>query len=131
MKTTGDRILDRPLEAVGGKGLFVKELDRALLEGRTELSVHSLKDLPMELPPELPILGFSRGRTPGTSCAACRKNPLGPVQAPGLLQQAADFTAAAAVSGGGGRPGPGQRPDPPAEAGPRVSMEPWFWRRRG
>ena len=54
MKTTGDRILDRPLEAVGGKGLFVKELDRALLEGRTELSVHSLKDLPMDLPAELP-----------------------------------------------------------------------------
>ena len=64
MKTTGDRILDRPLEAVGGKGLFVKELDRALLEGRTELSVHSLKDLPMELPPELPILGFSRREDP-------------------------------------------------------------------
>ena len=41
MKTTGDRILDRSLEAVGGKGLFVKELDRALLEGRTALSVHS------------------------------------------------------------------------------------------
>lgn len=64
MKTTGDRILDRPLEAVGGKGLFVKELDRALLEGRTELSVHSLKDLPMDLPAELPILGYSRREDP-------------------------------------------------------------------
>ena len=48
MKTTGDIILDRTLDKVGGKGLFVKELDRALLDGRSELSVHSLKDMPME-----------------------------------------------------------------------------------
>ena len=53
MKTTGDIILDRPLAQVGGKGLFVKELDRALMDGRTDLSVHSLKDLPMEVPEEL------------------------------------------------------------------------------
>ncbi len=64
MKTTGDRILDRALENVGGKGLFVKELDRALLEKRTELSVHSLKDLPMQVPEELPVLGFSRREDP-------------------------------------------------------------------
>ena len=42
MKTTGDKILDRTLDKVGGKGLFVKELDKALLEGRTMLSVHSI-----------------------------------------------------------------------------------------
>ena len=47
MKTTGDKILDRTLDKIGGKGLFVKELDRALLEGRSQLSVHSLKDMPM------------------------------------------------------------------------------------
>lgn len=46
MKTTGDKILDRTLDKVGGKGLFVKELDHALLEGRSELSCHSLKDMP-------------------------------------------------------------------------------------
>ena len=51
MKTTGDRILDRTLAEVGGKGLFVKELDIALREGRVDLTVHSLKDLPAELPP--------------------------------------------------------------------------------
>ena len=56
MKTTGDVILDRPLDRVGGKGLFVKELDRALLEGRIDFAVHSLKDLPMEQPEGLPIL---------------------------------------------------------------------------
>lgn len=64
MKTTGDRILDRALENVGGKGLFVKELDRALLDGRTDLSVHSLKDLPMDTPEALPLVGFSRREDP-------------------------------------------------------------------
>ena len=48
MKTTGDRILDRTLDQVGGKGLFVRELDRALAAGGIDLAVHSLKDLPME-----------------------------------------------------------------------------------
>ena len=60
MKTTGDRILDRTLDKIGGKGLFVKELDRALREQRSDVSVHSLKDVPMETPNDLPLLGFSR-----------------------------------------------------------------------
>lgn len=64
MKTTGDIILDRTLDKVGGKGLFVKELDRALLDGRSELSVHSLKDMPMEVPEELPLLAFSKREDP-------------------------------------------------------------------
>lgn len=59
MKTTGDRILDRTLDKVGGKGLFVKELDSSLREGGTDISVHSLKDVPMEEPGDLPILGVS------------------------------------------------------------------------
>ena len=50
MKTTGDKILNQALEKIGGKGLFVKELDLALSEKRSDLSVHSLKDVPMELP---------------------------------------------------------------------------------
>ncbi|MEG1780073.1 MAG: hydroxymethylbilane synthase [Clostridium sp.] len=60
MKTMGDLILDRSLEQIGGKGLFVKELDLALMENRCDLSVHSLKDMPMELPKELPILAYSK-----------------------------------------------------------------------
>lgn len=64
MKTEGDRILNRALEEVGGKGLFVKELDAALLDGRSDLSVHSLKDVPMELPGELPLLAYSRREDP-------------------------------------------------------------------
>ena len=64
MKTTGDIILDRTLDKVGGKGLFVKELDRALMDGRSNLSVHSLKDMPMEVPEELPLLAFSKREDP-------------------------------------------------------------------
>jgi len=60
MKTTGDMILDRTLDKVGGKGLFVKELDKALLEKRSDLSVHSLKDMPMEVSGELPIVAYSK-----------------------------------------------------------------------
>jgi hydroxymethylbilane synthase len=51
MTTRGDQILDRTLSKVGGKGLFVKELENALADGRADLAVHSLKDVPMELPP--------------------------------------------------------------------------------
>lgn len=64
MKTTGDKILNEALETVGGKGLFVKELDHALLDGRSDVSVHSLKDVPMELPENLPLLAFSRREDP-------------------------------------------------------------------
>lgn len=60
MKTTGDKILNKTLDKIGGKGLFVKELDVALLEKRSDISVHSLKDMPMEVSEELPILGFSK-----------------------------------------------------------------------
>ena len=51
MTTQGDQILDRSLSKVGGKGLFVKELETALEDGKADLAVHSLKDVPMELPP--------------------------------------------------------------------------------
>ena len=50
IKTTGDKILDVPLAKVGGKGLFVKEIEEALLEGKADLAVHSVKDMPAELP---------------------------------------------------------------------------------
>src|SRR5690606_38919543 len=49
----GDQILDIPLAKVGGKGLFVKELEVAMLEGRADLAVHSMKDVPMEFPGDL------------------------------------------------------------------------------
>ena len=55
MTTLGDRILDRPLSQEGGKGLFVKELELALLDGRAHLAVHSLKDVPMHLDHEFAL----------------------------------------------------------------------------
>jgi len=56
MTTRGDQILDRPLAKVGGKGLFVKELETALLDGSADIAVHSMKDVPMELPPEFALV---------------------------------------------------------------------------
>lgn len=56
MTTSGDRLLDRSLDAVGGKGLFVKELDEALLGGRVDICVHSYKDMPTPDNPRLPVL---------------------------------------------------------------------------
>lgn len=58
MTTRGDQILDRPLAQVGGKGLFIKELEVALLEGRADIAVHSMKDVPMQLeaPFALPVI---------------------------------------------------------------------------
>src|SRR4051794_13565150 len=53
--TSGDRILDAPLARFGGKGLFVKELEQALLQGAAEVAVHSMKDVPAELPEGLTI----------------------------------------------------------------------------
>ena len=50
MTTTGDQILDSPLARIGGKGLFVKELETALADGSADLAVHSMKDVPMNLP---------------------------------------------------------------------------------
>ncbi|MDR1888748.1 MAG: hydroxymethylbilane synthase [Zoogloeaceae bacterium] len=64
MSTQGDRILDRPLAQIGGKGLFIKELEAAMLDGRANLAVHSLKDVPMEMP---------EGFTLAAICA--RENP--------------------------------------------------------
>ncbi|MFK4753932.1 hydroxymethylbilane synthase [Oceanobacter antarcticus] len=63
--TQGDKILDTPLAKIGGKGLFVKELEVAMLDGRADIAVHSMKDVPMEFPPGLEL---------GVICE--RENPL-------------------------------------------------------
>lgn len=59
LKTTGDKILDKSLDKIGGKGLFVKELDEALLAREVDFTVHSFKDMPMEINEELPIVALS------------------------------------------------------------------------
>ncbi|MBI3140487.1 MAG: hydroxymethylbilane synthase [Rhodocyclales bacterium] len=64
MTTRGDKILDRPLAKVGGKGLFVKELETALLDGAADLAVHSMKDVPMVLEPEFTLVAISERENP-------------------------------------------------------------------
>lgn len=64
MKTTGDIILNKTLDKIGGKGLFVKELDKALKDGIVDITVHSYKDMPMEIDDELPIVAVSKREDP-------------------------------------------------------------------
>ena len=64
MTTRGDQILDKTLSKVGGKGLFVKELEAAMIEGRADLAVHSLKDVPMELPEGFTLAAVSSREDP-------------------------------------------------------------------
>lgn len=74
IKTRGDVILDVPLSKVGGKGLFVKEIETALLDGRADLAVHSIKDVPMSLPDGL-ILGCVPPREACTDCLLSLRHP--------------------------------------------------------
>ncbi len=64
MVTRGDKILDTPLAKIGGKGLFVKELEQALYDGRADIAVHSLKDVPMVLPEGLTLGAYCKRHAP-------------------------------------------------------------------
>ena len=64
MSTRGDKLLDAPLAKVGGKGLFVKELEQSLLEGRADIAVHSMKDVPVDLPEALSIAAILEREDP-------------------------------------------------------------------
>jgi hydroxymethylbilane synthase len=72
MTTRGDQILDRALSKVGGKGLFVKELETALEEGRADLAVHSLKDVPMDLPAGFELASVLQREDPRDSFVSTR-----------------------------------------------------------
>lgn len=72
MTTRGDQILDQPLAAIGGKGLFLKELEVALLEGRADLAVHSLKDVPMQLEPGFQLAGVMAREDPSDALVSVR-----------------------------------------------------------
>ena len=65
MTTQGDKILDAPLAKIGGKGLFTKELENAMLSGEIDLAVHSLKDMPVEVPAGLQISAITKREDPG------------------------------------------------------------------
>jgi hydroxymethylbilane synthase len=77
MTTRGDQILDRPLASVGGKGLFIKELETALVQGRAHLAVHSLKDVPMELEPEFRLAAVLEREDPRDAFVAAASSRVG------------------------------------------------------
>jgi hydroxymethylbilane synthase len=74
--TTGDRITDRPLQEIGGKGLFLKEIEEALLEGRAHFAVHSIKDVPAELAPGLILAAIPRREDPRDALVSRSGAPL-------------------------------------------------------
>ena len=78
IKTTGDKITDVPLAKVGTKGLFTKEIEEALLEGRADLAVHSLKDLPTELPEGLVLAAVPSREDPRDAIVGKRLDELAP-----------------------------------------------------
>jgi hydroxymethylbilane synthase len=96
IKTQGDKILDVPLAQVGGKGLFVKEIEEALLDGRVDVAVHSMKDLPAEIP-----AGLAVGAVPEREIATdafiardgrgLRETPSGGAVGTGSLRRAAQL----------------------------------------
>ena len=76
MTTQGDRILDAPLAKIGGKGLFTKELETAMLAGEIDIAVHSLKDMPTEVPEGLVITAITERYDPGDAVASPRYQTL-------------------------------------------------------
>lgn len=76
MTTRGDQILDRPLAAIGGKGLFIKELEVAMAEGRADLAVHSMKDVPMDMPEGFVLAAISQREDPRDAFVSSRYEAL-------------------------------------------------------
>jgi hydroxymethylbilane synthase len=96
IKTKGDKILDVPLAKVGGKGLFVKEIEEAILDGRIDLAVHSMKDMPAELPSGLAITAIPRRENPldalvAHSCHSLEALPFGAVVGTSSLRRSAQL----------------------------------------
>ena len=85
MKTTGDKILDRTLDQVGGKGLFVKELDLALRDHRADLTVHSLKDMPTKLPDGLCLTAITERAVVGDAFVSNKYNTFAEMPAGAVL----------------------------------------------
>lgn len=77
MSTQGDKILDTPLAKVGGKGLFVKELETAMLEGRADIAVHSMKDVPVEFPDGLGLHTICEREDPRDAFVSNHFNQIG------------------------------------------------------
>jgi len=96
IKTKGDKILDSPLSKIGGKGLFVKEIEAALLRGEVDLAVHSMKDVPADLPEGLDISIFPEREDPrdvlvSPNCRTLSDLPEGASVGTGSLRRAAQI----------------------------------------
>ncbi len=83
IKTRGDKILDSPLSLVGGKGLFVKEIEEAMIRGEVDAAVHSMKDVPTELPEGLALRVFPEREDPRDAMVSTRGEPID-----GLIREA-------------------------------------------
>ena len=99
MTTKGDKILDTPLAKVGGKGLFVKELEMAMLEGRADIAVHSMKDVPMEFPHGLGLSVICEREDPrdafvSDTCSSLDELPAGAVVGTSSLRRQCQICAA-------------------------------------
>jgi len=77
MSTRGDELIDRRLDEAGGKGLFVKELENAMSEGRADLAVHSMKDVPADLPPGFVLAAITAREDPRDALVSSRYKTLG------------------------------------------------------
>jgi hydroxymethylbilane synthase len=98
MTTRGDQILDRPLAAIGGKGLFIKELEVAMAEGRADLAVHSMKDVPMDMPAGFVLAAISEREDPRDALVSPRFEslsalPIGAVVGTSSLRREAQLRA--------------------------------------
>lgn len=96
IETTGDRRLDLPLHSIGGQGVFVKEVQQAVLDGRADVAVHSAKDVPAVSHDELVIAAFSRRRSPGDALIGRTLDQLAPGApvATGSVRRRAQLAAA-------------------------------------
>ncbi len=103
IKTTGDKITDVALAKVGTKGMFTKEIEEALADGRVDLAVHSLKDLPTELPPGFELVAVTTRVNPRDVFLSvkydCHKSP-----AAGSARRHQQPAAAGAAKGSAARP---------------------------
>ena len=97
MSTRGDEVLDRSLEKVGGKGLFVKELENAMADGRADLAVHSMKDVPAELPPGFTLAAITSREDPRDGFVSNKFADLGDMP-PGAVVGTSSLRRAAQIS---------------------------------
>jgi hydroxymethylbilane synthase len=85
MTTRGDQLVDRPLDEAGGKGVFVKELENAMADGRADLAVHSMKDVPAELPPAFVLAAITAREDPRDALLSNRYAALDELPAGGVV----------------------------------------------